>query len=64
MPAIVLQDFEIMIEIASFDFFAPFEFIPVDFTETDALFEELDWVGYESQNFLENMGSIWLFAAI
>ena len=64
MPANVLQDFEIMIQVVSFDYIQPFDYIPAEFLATDAISPQFDWVGYGSQNFLDNMGTIWCFSLI
>ena len=37
MPANVLQDFEIMIQVVSFDYVQPFDYVPVNFVDTDAV---------------------------
>lgn len=47
MPANVKQIFQFGVEIVSFDYFAPFEYIDADFTETWAWSPEFDWMGYE-----------------
>ena len=62
MPANVLQDFKLMVSMVSLDFFQPFNYIEAGFIETSALTPQFEWVGYGSLNFLENMGSIIIFA--
>ena len=53
-----------MISVVSFDYFPPFEYLEVDFTETWAWSPNFAWIGYESVNFLLGLGSIAVFAAI
>ena len=58
LPANSMQAFEIMASIVSFDYFAVFDHWDVGFTPTDPYRVNFEWLGYESLNFLENMGSI------
>ena len=53
-----------MISLVSFDYFHPFEYVDVGFTETWAWSPNFEWLGYESVNFLLGLGSIAVFAAI
>ena len=64
MPANVLQDFRIGVSIVSFDFFSPFDYIDVNFTLTEAITPNFEWMGYTTQNFLNNLGSIIIFAIL
>ena len=48
----------------SFDYFPPFEYIAVDFTEVGSWSTNFEWLGYDSVNFLEGLGSIAIFASI
>ena len=64
MPANALQNFQIIIDIVSFDFLSPYEIVDPGFTETEAFSPNFDWLGYGSRNFLENIGSIIMFAAL
>ena len=48
MPANVLQEFELIIKVVSFDYFPPFDYIEVGFTDTEAISPQFDWVGYGS----------------
>ena len=64
MPANVKQIFQFGVEIVSFDYFAPFEYIDADFTETWAWSPEFDWMGYEKVTFLTQLGSIAIFIGI
>ena len=57
MPANALQCFDIMIQIVSFDYFA----LDFDLTPTEPWSEQFSYLGYESLNFFENMGSIMLY---
>ena len=58
LPANSMQAFEIMAGIVSFDYFAVFDHWDVGFTPTDPYRINFEWLGYESLNFLENIGSI------
>ena len=62
LPANVLQPFQIMISIVSFDYFPPFEYIPVEFSEVWTWSPQFEWIGYDSVNFLIGLGSITVFA--
>ena len=64
LPANMLQQFQVMISVVSFDYFPPFEYLDVDFTETWAWSPNFEWIGYDSVNFLLGLGSIAVFAAI
>jgi len=48
----------------SFDYFSPFEYIKVDFTEVGSWSPNFEWLGYDSVNFLKGIGSIAIFASI
>ena len=56
--------FDIMIQFVSFDFFSPAVYIDFGFSATPAWTERFAWVGYNSVNFVENMGSILVFALL
>ena len=58
LPANSMQAFEIMASIVSFDYFEVFDHWDVGFTPTEPYRVNFEWLGYESLNFLENMGSI------
>ena len=64
LPANLLQTFKLLISFISFDFFLPFEYIEVDFTEVGSWSPNFDWLGYDTVNFLEVIGSIAIIAAI
>ena len=64
LPANLLQTFEVLISYISFDIFPLFEYIAVDFTEVDSWSPNFEWLGYDSVNFLEGLGSIAILAAI
>ena len=59
-----MQAFAIMVGIVSFDYFPIFDHWDVGFTETEPWSERFEWLGYESLNFLDGMGSISVFALI
>ena len=61
LPAKAFQAFEIMMQIVSFDYFEIGEAFNFDFTPTEPFTPNFGWLGYESLNFVENMGSISLF---
>ena len=48
-------------QIVSFDYFEIGEVLGFDFTPTEPFTPNFGWLGYESLNFVENMGSISLF---
>ena len=64
LPVNAHQIFQVMTSITSFDYFSPFELLDVGFTEVWAYSENFEWSGYESVNFLIELGSIGVFAAI
>ena len=49
-----------MISVVSFDFFSPTEYFDIGLTETEPWSTNFAWLGYESVNFIEGMGSILL----
>ena len=55
------EAFKIMMQIVSFDYFPIHEIIDFGFMETDAWSENFGFLGYDSLNFVEGMGSISLF---
>ena len=63
MPVNVLQPFQVMISVVSFDYFAPFEYYDIGFTEVGSWSPEFYMLGYESVNFLLGLGSILIFAS-
>lgn len=64
VAANVLQQFQIMITIVSFDYFEPFEYIDAGFSDAWAWSDNFAWLDYESVNFAPSIGSILVFAAI
>ena len=50
-----------MITTVSFDYFLPFEYIEADFTEVWSWSTNFEWIGFDTVNFLEGIGSIALF---
>lgn len=63
LPANAHQQFDLMIGVVSFDYFSPTEYIDAGFSEMPSWSENFEWLGYESINFVEGMGSIIIFAA-
>lgn len=63
-PYKVTYVFEILIQVVSFDFNDPNEFIDFGFTETEGYDERFSWLGYESSNFYECLGSIVYFIVL
>ena len=64
LPVNVLQPFQIMISVVSFDYFPPFEYIDAGFSDVWAYSPNFEWIGYDSINFLQGLGSIAFFACI
>ena len=64
IPANVRQHFQILISIVSFDYFPPFEYLNVGFSEVWAWSPNFEWIGYDSINFLVGLGSIAVFALL
>lgn len=52
-----------MISVVSFDYFEPFDYFDVGFTDVGAWSPEFSMLGYETLNFLIGLGSIIIFAA-
>ena len=53
-----------MASVVSFDYFPPFEYVDVGFSEVIGWNPHFEWVGYDSVNFLIGLGSIAIFAAL
>ena len=64
LPANALQQFDIMIGIVSFDYFQPADYIDFGFSEMPNWSDNFEWLGYETINFVEGMGSILIFALL
>mmetsp|Transcript_20329 Transcript_20329/g.27489 ORF Transcript_20329/g.27489 Transcript_20329/m.27489 type:complete len:285 (-) Transcript_20329:765-1619(-) len=64
MSVNVLQKFQIMISIVSFDYFPPFNYIDAKFTEVWAWSPNFEWIGFSTVNFLVGLGSIAVFTFI
>ena len=64
LPANLLQTFQIMISFVSFDYFPPFEYIDAGFTEVWSWSPNFEFLGYDTVNFLEGLGSIAVFAGL
>ena len=56
--------FQIIAEVVSFDFFAPTDFITINFTETLPFGANYEGLGYDNLNCIENLGSILLIAIL
>ena len=57
--------FDIMIQIMAFDLLPPpEEYIDFNFTETEPWNTQFEWLGYDSANFINLMGTILIFATI
>lgn len=52
-----------MVEVVSFDFFEPFDYVSVNLTDFDPWSPNFDWLGFQTTNFLLALGSIFIFAA-
>ena len=51
-------------EIVSFDLLSPFDHFDFGFTETQPYHSSYEWLGYETSNFFENLGSIALWGVL
>jgi len=51
-----------MISFVSFDYFQPGNFVDFGFSEMPSWSERFEWLGYDTINFVEGMGSIIIFA--
>ncbi len=51
-----------MIAVVSFDYFPITDYVDFGFTETDSWNIRFEWLGYETINFVEGMGSLIIFA--
>ena len=56
--------FDVLIQVTSFDFLPGEVIEAMEFTPTDYWSPEFEWLGYDSTNFIEQMGSISIFAGI
>ena len=61
IPADALQSFDIMVQIVSFDYFPFTDYIDLGFTETEPWSANFAFLGYETINFIECLGSIMIF---
>ena len=61
LPARAFQAFELMFRVVSFDYFPIHEIFDFGFTPTEPYTVNFGWLGYDSINFIEGMGSISLF---
>ena len=64
LPSHLHEAFKVMISAVSFDYFPPFNYIEVDFTEVWSWSPNFEWLGYDSVNFILGLGSIAVFAVI
>ena len=53
-----------MVYIVKLDFFEPFNYIEVDFTDMGAWSANFYWLGYDSINFIPGLGSIFILAVL
>jgi len=63
LPANALQQFDLMIGVVSFDYFQPTAYFDLGFSEMPSWSVNFEWLGYDSINFVEGLGSIVIFAA-
>ena len=61
LPANAMSSFDVLVQIVSFDYFPIAEVFNMGFTPTPAFTPNFEYLGYETYNFIENMGSIILF---
>ena len=61
MPAKAYFIYDILIQIVVFDFLPITEMIDFKFQKTDPMNERFVWLGYDSTNFIEQLGSILIF---
>ena len=61
MPANVHQIFKILISIVSFDYFSPTDHYDFGFMETSSWSPNFEWLGFESSNVIESLGSLSIF---
>lgn len=59
-----MQVFSILISVVSFDYFPLTDLVDFGFTETEPWNIRFSWLGYETTNFVEGMGSLIVFASI
>ena len=64
MSANVLQIFQIMISIVSFDYFSPNDYIDFKFTKTPSWSPNFELLGYKTCNYFISLGSIAVFATL
>jgi len=50
--------FDMLVQVVSFDFAQPTELWEFNITETDAINEKAEWLGFESQNIFDDLGSV------
>ena len=64
MPVNVLQPFQIMISIASFDIFEPLKYINAGFTKLRPWSANFAWLSYDTIVFLLSLGSILIYVIV
>ena len=58
LPANAMETFDIMVEIVSFDYFPLHEYVDFGFTPTKPWSKSIEYLDYDSINFIEGLGSI------
>ena len=53
--------FDLLILMVTFDYLPVADILPLGYSPTDFWNERFDWLGYNSVNFVENMGSLILY---
>mgnify|MGYP004031185499 CR=1 FL=1 len=56
--------FDIMIQVMAFDFLPIAEYVDFGFQKSDPWDHNFEWLGYESSNYIECLGSIAVFATL
>ena len=64
MPANVHQIFQNLISMVSFDYFSPTDHYDFGFMETSSWSPNFEWLGFESSNVIESLGSLSIFSCI
>ena len=56
--------YSFLVRIVSFDIYSPTDYIDFGFTETAPFHSNFEWLGYETSNFYECIGSVLLIGAV